>query len=175
MAIRPFTSGRNAAAVVAIAGASIGISSGLANAGAFEPEDDPRLQVRVSRAADSVQASIGSYHCLPPRQEGGFQICHDRSPEPLPLRGRLQVRGCADFKVHLGYPAEELRATVLSRSGKRVRTIRPPVPLKESNKHFRFRMPGLPARSERIALFVVHEDGNRGDFEAGIRRRPNRC
>ena len=174
MAIRHSTFGRNLA-LGAVAVLAVGVMASGSIAGEPNPGGEPRLDLRLTRAGDSVRATPGNYHCVPPDEPGGDGYCRDRTPGPLAIFGRLTVRGCTAVKIHLGYPAKRIRVTVLSKSLDRVRRVQSPKPLKASNKHFRFRLPGLPARSERLGFLVVHEDDNFGDFEAGIVRKPNRC
>jgi hypothetical protein len=75
----------------------------------------------------------------------------------------------------LGYPASEVKARLESKQQKVLARFGQLQAVDEARKLFELDLDALPRPSDRLHIFVEHTDGNQGDFEAGVRRRPSRC
>lgn len=169
------TSLREGAVLVGFVGCLVALAlAGSAVAESNGP-DNPRFHVAVRSHGETVQATAGSYHCVPGEDETEPSVCHDRISGPLPIDGRVKVHGCGAVRIRTGYPADHVKVKVESKDQEVLAALGRAERLDDSRQRFRTELPKLPRSSDRFHIFVTHVDGNFGDYEAGVFRHRNNC
>ncbi len=140
--------------------------------------DSPLIEVSVSNGRVARSAKTGSYYCRP--VGGRVPFCQESHwPARLWPGPRLRITPGRAVTVRLGYSGRRvsgaLAGRLMSPLGGRLRIRGHHGALR---RRFRLRLPArIPRATDRLILYVQHEDGNGGDFAVGVRvvRSRRRC